>query len=229
MDEDEWWVDALELDGDTEPVNPDEVAITADSTDLEIAGANRLPGLPQVFMPPNITQEWVRSQVDLTQWPAGSALNPALIVELCKYARKGLSKRGMMARVGLAVNTWYAWEAKAREGLEPYATCMRAVSYSASQVEEELLDKVKMGADTDWKAAKWLLEMGNREEYGSGDKGGTQVTINNGDVTNNTASVNYVTQDDALEIATLLEGIGALKKSNHPVLEGEVLDDDDTN
>lgn len=197
------------------------------------------PGLPARRLPPEldevdkyrlpktITVEWARAQLTKREWAqikstqSSLILNPHVVASMCKDAAKGLSKRSIMARHGLAATTWGVWERKAADGQQPYLLWYQAMMYTISTVEEELIDNIRMAGQTDWKASKWLLEVQNKDEYGPTPK---NQTLNiNGDI-NPETSVNHVTDNDALSIAKILQAIGA---ANNDVIEGEVVEDDE--
>ncbi len=178
-------------------------------------------------MPETVTASWVGAQLSRAEWAqlkrtqGSNRLNPHLIESMCRDAKKGLSKRSIMARHGYSTQTWGVWERKAAEGQQPYTLWYQCVMLSYSSVEEEELEKIRAAGHEDWKAAKWILETLNRDEYGATPA--TQITNIHGDVSNE-SSVNYMSEDDSVQVAQLLQAIGALKPSEK-IIEGEVLDD----
>lgn len=180
--------------------------------------------------PDRVTAKWVESQLTKAEWAevkrtqGPNKLNPHLIESMCMDAKKGLSKRSIMARAGLAAGTWNLWERKALEGVQPYAIWYQCMMLSVSSVEEDLIENIKMAGMSDWKASKWLLEQINKEEYSPAPK--NQIINVAGDVTNEQNSINYMTEDDSVQVAKLLQSIGALPQIEN-VVEGEVVEDND--
>lgn len=175
--------------------------------------------------PKKVTARWAEAQLSKSEWrdhaKTASKLTPQLMESMSLDASKGLSKRAIMARAGYHPVMWDRWVKKAEEGQEPYALWYRCMLISMSQVEESLLDTVRLHTATDWKAAKWMLEQINKDDYGPAPT--TNATINvNGDVTNEN-SVNYLSQDDAVSVARILKGIGALPSED--VIEGEIVEE----
>lgn len=206
------------------------------STDVEAA-----PGPPAVRkpreldevdkyrMPDTVTAKWVQAQLSRQEWSqikatqTSNRLNPNLIESMCRDAKKGLSKRSIMARHGYTTQTWNIWERKATEGMQPYLLWYQCIMLSYSSVEEEELAKIRAAGHEDWKASKFILETLNRDEYAPNAKGTTNITNIHGDVTNE-ASINYMTEDDSIQVAKLLQAIGALP-SKEEIMEGEVVDE----
>lgn len=183
-------------------------------------------------MPETVTAKWVEAQLSKKEWAqikrtqGPGKLNPHLIESMCRDAKKGLSKRSVMARSGYAVSTWATWEAKAAQGIQPYLLWYQCMMLSYSSVEEQEMEKIRMAGHADWKASKWILEQINKDEYSPTPK--TQITNIAGDVTTNEASVNYMTEDDTMKVAQLLQAIGAIPKEIDNVVEGEVVDEGDS-
>lgn len=213
---DEWWAAETEVE-----VQPGKKPVRKPA---------ELDEVDKYRMPKTINAKWVEAQLSKTQWSqikrtqSGTALNPHLIESMCKDAQKGLSKRSIMARSGYSVQTFYAWERKAAEGIEPYALWYKCLLLSISNVEEDLIKNIRLASMEDWKAAKWLLEMQNKDEYGATPT--TQITNIAGDVKAEN-SVNYMTEDDALQVAKLLQSFGAVPQIDN-VVEGEVVEDEDS-
>lgn len=213
---DEWW--AAETEVEVEAGKP-AVRKPADLDEVD-----------KYRMPPKVTPKWIEAQLSKAEWSQikrtqkNCKLNPYLIDAMCADARKGLSKRSIMSRAGYHVATWNSWENKAAQGIQPYALWYQCMMLSISSVEEDLVKNIRLASLEDWKAAKWLLEMQNRDEYGASPS--TQITNITGDVVEE-KSVNYMTEDDALQVAKLLQSFGAVPQIDN-VVEGEVVEDADS-
>jgi hypothetical protein len=213
---DEWW--AAEID------------VTDEAGPPAVRKPRELDEVDKYRMPTVVTAKWAQAQLSKAEWAQikrtqGSLkLNPYMIESMCKDARKGLPKRAIMARAGYHVNTWHVWERKAADGIQPYTLWYQCMMLSISSVEEELLDDIRMQTQGDWKAAKWLLEQLNKDEYGPTPS--TQITNITANEVNAEKSVNYMTEDDALQVARLLQSIGAVPQIDN-VVEGEVVEDED--
>lgn len=181
-------------------------------------------------VPDTVTAKWAEAQLSRKEWSeikrtqGVNKLNPYLIESMCKDAKKGLSKRSVMARAGYGTATWNVWERKAAEGLQPYLLWYQCMMLSYSSVEEEELKKIRAAGHEDWKASKWILEQINKDEYSPTPK--TTVTNIHGDVTHE-SSVNYMSEDDSVQVAKLLQAIGAIPSIEN-VIEGEVIESDST-
>jgi len=208
------------------------------TTDVEAAPGppavrkpRELDEIDKYRMPDTVTAAWVQAQLSRQEWSeikrtqGTNRLNPHLIESMCRDAAKGLSKRSIMARHGYNTATWGNWERKAAEGIQPYALWYACIMLSYSSVEEEELKKIRAAGHEDWKASKWILEQINKEEYSTG---GTTTNITNihGDVTNE-SSINYMSEDDAQNVATLLQAIGVIP-SQPNTIEGEVVNEGDS-
>lgn len=211
----EWWAEETE--------------VTAEAGPPAVRKPRELDEVAKYRMPDRVTAEWVQAQLSKKEWSdikrtqGSTRLNPHLIESMCSDAKKGLSKRSIMARAGYSVGTWRQWELKAAEGIQPYALWYQCIMLSYSSVEEEELQKVRLAGLEDWKASKWILEYINKEEFAAAPK--TQITTNiTGDVTNE-QSINFMSEDDAVQVAKLLKGIGALPEIEN-VVEGEVVEGD---
>lgn len=208
----------------------------SDQTDIEVAESERsaeVEKLPPQFeesaqIPEKITATWVRAQLPKSTWDRhkSNKCTPSVIAEMAKVASKTPSKRGMMARFGFHVQTYYLWERKAAQGEQPYALWHQCVMHGFSQLEEELLDNVRGHAVADWKAAAWYLARLNREEYGE-KQATTQISVQG--ESGSKVTINRITDDDALAIARIMDEIGALPsgQASGNVIEGEVVQEDE--
>lgn len=209
----EWWETDVSLE-----VSPAKLPAKPDPPELSEVDLYRAPS--------QVTIKWVEAQLSRQAWRDNrSSLNPQLITAMARDAAKGLSKRSIMARAGFGPRTWDQWVRKAEEGLEPYGIWYRSMLISFANKEQELLDMVDIGAETDWKAAKWRLEQINKEDYAESKGAGHTVNIN-GDMKQEN-SVNYLSQDDALQVAGILKTIGALNSAT--VIDAEVVEEGDSN
>lgn len=210
-DSQEWW--EVETDVESNPGLP----VKREPAELSQVDLYRAPK--------KITAKWVVGQLPMSDWDGfhNKRLNPHLIEAMAKDAARGLSKRAIMARAGYHVRTWSNWVKWAEEGQEPYALWYRCMLVSFASKEEEMLDLIDTHAETDWKAAKFRLEALNREEYGQ--TAGTATTVNvHGDVkAGDTNSINYFTQEEALNVASIMQAIGALPQA--PVVDAEVVEE----
>lgn len=213
---DEWW--AAEAEVEVEAGKP------------AVRKPRELDEVDKYRMPKTFGSKWIEAQLSKAEWAqikrtqSGTKLNPYLIESMCMDAKKGLSKRSIMARAGYSVQTWHGWERKAAEGIQPYALWYQCMMLSISQVEEELIKNVRLASMEDWKAAKWLLEMHNKDEYSPTPT--TQITNIAGDVQAE-KSVNYMTEDDAIKVAKLLQSFGAVPQIEN-VVEGEIVENEDS-
>lgn len=178
-------------------------------------------------IPDTITKTWVEAQLPKSVWAearrGGGKCTPSVIAEMAKVASKTPSKRGLMARFGLTVRTYYLWEQKAAQGMQPYALWHQCVMHGFSQIEEELLDNIRGHAVSDWKAAAWYLARLNREEFGE-KQPTTEISVSSDGASK--VTINRITDDDALAIARIMNEIGALPSSESNVIEGEVVRED---
>lgn len=208
------------------------------TTDVEAAPgppARRVPReldeVDKYRMPETVTATWVQAQLSRQEWAeikrtqTSNRLNPHLIESMCRDAKKGLSKRSVMARHGYTTQTWGVWERKAAEGQQPYLLWYQCIMLSYSSVEEQELEKIRAAGHEDWKASKWILEQINKDEYGATTQT-TNITNIHGDVTNE-QSVNYMSEDDAQDVAKLLQAIGVIPSSPQTI-EGEVVNEGDS-
>lgn len=176
-------------------------------------------------LPDKLTAEWVGRQLPKKDWQKNqSVLNPQLIVHMHKDIRKGLSQRAVCARSGISTQTWWMWERKAAEEVEPYATWYRCMLHGVALLEDELIDHVRTAAGMDWKAATWLLGKINRDEYAD-TKGAVTTNVRiEGDV-GNKQTINSLDESEATKIANLMAKIGALPPAT--VVDAEVVEDED--
>jgi len=212
MSEQDWY----EVEDDTEDDD-----ITEASTELAKVGKQ---------MPDTLTVRWIHAQLPKETWDwvkdtkPKCKINGYLIKAMSDDAKKGASKRAIMAKAGYNVATWGVWERKAMEGEQPYLLWYQCMMHSFASVEDELLEAVRMSASTDWRAAKWMLEQINKDEYSPTPKNQT-VNIA-GDVnTRSKTSVNYMSDENALEVAQLLQQFGVVPQLEN-VVEGEVIEDE---
>lgn len=206
-----------------------ETEVTAAAGPPAVRKPREMDEVDKYRVPTTVTAKWVEAQLTRKEWSDikrtqhQSRLNPYLIESMCKDAKKGLSKRSVMARAGYSTQTWGAWERKAAEGLQPYLLWYQCMMLAYSSVEEEEMQKIRDAGHDDWKASKWILEQINKDEYSPTPS--TQITNIHGDVTNE-SSVNYLSEDDSVQVAQLLQAIGAIPSGSNTVVEGEVVDED---
>jgi hypothetical protein len=168
--------------------------------------------------PAHLTAAWIERQLPKSVWKANkSKLNPHLIYSMCEDARKGLSKRAIMARIGMQPTTWDSWQRKAFEGSSVYEVWYMCIMHSISSVEAKLVDNVMDAADNDWRAAKWLLERINKDEY-SDAPSSIAVTVNT-----EKPSINSISDENALAIANILQELGVVQET----VDAEVVEDDE--
>lgn len=214
MSEDNWWDTTAELDA--KPGLP----VKRQPRELDEIDEHRMPS--------RLSASWIEGQLPDKFWTdfkkVGGKLTAPMIAAMCDDARRGLSRRAIMARAGFHVRTWWAWEKKAADEMQPYVLWYQCLIHSISQVEEELVDNIRMQSTGDWKAAKWLLEQLNRDEYSPTPS--AQILNIHGDVKqDNTQSVNYMDQNSAVQVAQLLKQIGALPAGEEETVDAEVVDE----
>lgn len=208
---DEWWANETEVEAS--PGLPAKLP------------PKQLDEVDRYRMPDTITAKWVTTQLTKQEWAEiksthrGLRLNPYMIESMARDAKKGLSKRSIMARHGMATSTWATWEKKAAQGEQPYLLWYQCIMFAVSSVEESLIDNIKLAGMSDWKASKWLLEQLNKEEYGPTPKSQTVNIAGDVNNTENNASVNYMSDDHALEVAKILQTIGVVPQIEN-VVEG---------
>lgn len=219
MSDDEWWDTEVEIEASPGP--PAKVP------------PRELDEVDKYRMPDRITAKWVQAQLTRQEWADikkssrnRATLNPQVIESMSRDAKKGLSKRSIMVRHGLTANTWGLWERKAATGEQPYLLWYQVMMYAISDVEEELLDNIRLAGQADWKASKWLLEMLNRDEYSPTPKSQTVNIAGDVHAESTSNSVNYMSDEKALEVAKLLQGFGVIPQIDN-VVEGEVVSETD--
>lgn len=206
----EWW----EVEASHEEVSPAKLPVKPEPAELSEVDLYRAPD--------RVTIKWLNSQLPKKVWRENkSSLNVALIASMADDASRGLSKRSIMARAGFGPRTWDLWVRKAEEGEEPYSLWYRAMLISFARKEDQLLELIDVGAETDWKAAKWRLEQLNKEDYGEVKGSGPTVNIH-GDVSSE-SSVNYLSPEDLRSVGNILQQIGALPKAE--VVDAEVVEE----
>lgn len=200
------------------------------SSEIEVSGKSAAADpAPEPFTevdryraPDNLTAAWVQKQLTKAEWAAVDkrcALNPHLIAEMSRDAKRGLLKRAIMARYGFHVATWKRWEDKAHEGVQPYALWLQCVMMSYASIEAEQMENVRAAALGDWKAAKWILEQVNKDEYSPTPK----TTINVAGDVKQENSVNFVRDEDAVAIAQILQQVKAIPSA--PVEDAEIVEE----
>ncbi len=91
----------------------------------------------------------------------------AEIVEEAKsHVAKGLRTLDAVKLAGLGASTWRAWRAKARKGIEPFASAVSAIKSSELSRKAWLLEQVTRHASESWQCAAWNLERRWPEEFG---------------------------------------------------------------
>lgn len=183
-------------------------------------------------MPSTLSVRWIHAQLPRETWEwikdtkPKCKINGYLIESMCKDAKKGASKRAIMAKAGYNVATWDVWERKAVVDQEqPYLLWYQCMMHSFASIEDELRENVRLHAQSDWRAAKWMLEQINKDEYAPTPKNQT-VNIS-GDVhnkTDNKTSINTMSDETALQVAQLLQGYGVVPQID----EAEVVEETET-
>lgn len=187
-----------------------------------------LPAVPEEFseaelyrVPERLTAGWIERQIPKSVWKESrSKLNPHLILSMAEDAGKGISKRAIMARAGYSVNTWHAWVKRAAAGEPVYELWYKCILFAASSKEAELIEKVDGAATSDWRAAKWLLEQINKEEYAEAT-GNLTVNVDN---SKDKTTINSISDNNAVSVAKILQELGV---AGGDVVDGEVVEDED--
>ncbi len=174
-------------------------------------------------MPTNLSPKWVEGQLHKAVWKENrSKINPQSVVFMAKLRSQGLSKKGVMARLGMSSHTWGSWMQKAKEGEQPYLLWSQCMSHAEADVEEEMLDNVRNAAQTDWKAATWVLSKMQPEDYNE-KTGGTTINVH-GDINTQQNTVNSLSNDEVAGILDVWKEIGVLDKAE--AVEAEVVEDE---
>lgn len=205
-----------------------EIDLTNAGPGSEVVPAPVGPTAVQASMiPDKLTLDWVNAQVPAKVWKKNGYLNPHLVVEMHKMARKGMTPSVIAARCGVHMNTWTKWARKAAAGEEPYATWYRCMLVGSADIQEEQIANIRAAATSDWKAAAWLLGKLNRDDFGDGKTGQNVTNVHvEGDAVEKkeTKTVSTIDEDAAQRIATIMGKIGAIPSNN--VVDAEVVEDE---
>lgn len=92
----------------------------------------------------------------------------------------GFPVKTVLQAIGISAQSWGEWRRRGLRGLEPYASFLHEVEEAAAAGALGLLDDVRRSAEgapdqhgvwkNKWEAARWLLEVGDPDQYKLVDK-----------------------------------------------------------
>jgi hypothetical protein len=91
--------------------------------------------------------------------PAKSKLTPELQKLICTLLQAGNTKKVAAEAAGIAESTFYDW-------MQTTPAFAAAVEKAEAEAEATLVTRVAKAASNSWRAAAWLLERRNPDEWG---------------------------------------------------------------
>jgi hypothetical protein len=92
--------------------------------------------------------------------PAKSKLTPELQKLICTLLQAGNTKKVAAEAAGIAESTFYDW-------MQTRPAFAAAVEKAEAEAEATLVTRVAKAAASSWRAAAWLLERRNPDEWGA--------------------------------------------------------------
>ena len=77
----------------------------------------------------------------------------------------GLGVTGACARAGIAKSTYQSWMTRGATGEEPFSTFSAAATRARADGVRALAATVRKAANDDWRAAAWMLERQDPDEW----------------------------------------------------------------
>jgi len=107
------------------------------------------------------------SESDITRYAGGrpTKLTDSLMVQLVALIADGMTYHLAAEACGISHETLRQWLRKGESGEQPYVALVASLQRAQALGAHALLVKVTAAADTDWKAAAWLLERRHPESY----------------------------------------------------------------
>lgn len=93
--------------------------------------------------------------------------DPGVIETIVTLLAAGAFLETAAATAGITSRTLRNWLRYAREGDERFQPAAAAILEACAAFEHVLIERVRWAADTDWKAAAWLLEKRFPKRWGS--------------------------------------------------------------
>ncbi|MBA3825024.1 MAG: hypothetical protein H0X24_14150 [Ktedonobacterales bacterium] len=107
------------------------------------------------------------SESDIARYAGGrpSLLTDALIARICLLIADGYSQRRAAMALHIGQSTLADWLARGRAGESPYLELVERLDHARAERAQTLVQRITAAADMDWKAAAWLLERTEPEDY----------------------------------------------------------------
>ena len=93
-------------------------------------------------------------------------LTPKVRDAICEGIRLGMTYKHAAMAAGITERTFYHWVERGKNGDEPYAQFLQALSGAEAEGIRKNLDAIQGASEKDWRAAAWLLERRHPAEYG---------------------------------------------------------------
>jgi hypothetical protein len=89
------------------------------------------------------------------------------VEKICDALRRGWYIETAAAYADISKVTLYEWMKKGnKEKSGPYAEFLKKIEIAAEQGEGKLCEQIESAADSDWRAAAWMLERKNAKRWG---------------------------------------------------------------
>ena len=90
---------------------------------------------------------------------------PELTAALCDELKLGMTIRAACQHVGIDDSTYRKWMMRGEDGEEPFVTFRTAATRAKADGIRALVVTVRKAAKDDWRAAAWMLERREPEEW----------------------------------------------------------------
>lgn len=109
-----------------------------------------------------------------------SELTPELQIEICRHLLDGCKIKQAAMIAGAQYSVVHEWLRLGRHtDQEPYRGFALAVDCARGEYQKKHLRTIAAAASDDWKAAQWLLERHDPDEWGARLPQAPSVTVNN--------------------------------------------------
>ena len=90
---------------------------------------------------------------------------PELTEALCAELKLGMAIRAACQHVGIDDSTYRKWMTRGENGEEPFVTFRTAATRAKAEGVRALVVTVRKAAASDWRAAAWILERREPDEW----------------------------------------------------------------
>ena len=105
------------------------------------------------------------NQVTVRQAGRPTDCTPEVVETICAELRAAMTIKTACSQAGVSVTTYHNWLHRGEAGEEPFLGFLKAVTRAKEDGIRALAGTIRKEAVTDWRAAAWMLERRDPDEW----------------------------------------------------------------